>query len=139
MSDESTTPNLVEVVTGLFEAADRGDWDAVIRHYAPDAIWESDDGILDTASASGVRGLFEEWAGMFEDFTIKVETIIDLGKGVVYSVFHQEGSPAGSTGVVKERGALIYQWADGMVVRVIFRQDIDEARAEAERLAEERG
>src|SRR5436309_1821126 len=86
MSKQSTTPDLVEVVTGLFEAADRGDWDAMIAPYAPDAIWESDDGILDMAGASEVRGQLEGWAGVFEDFTIKVETVVDLGNGIVFSI-----------------------------------------------------
>ena len=45
MSGESTTPDLVEVVTGLFETADRGAWDAVVRPYAPDCIWESEDAL----------------------------------------------------------------------------------------------
>ena len=39
MPEESTTLDRVDVVTGLFEAADRGDWDAVLRLFAPDAIW----------------------------------------------------------------------------------------------------
>jgi ketosteroid isomerase-like protein len=136
--EESTTPDLVEVVTGLFEAADRGDWDALIGSYAPDAIWETEDGIFDVGGASGVRGFLEEWAGMFEEWTGRVETVADLGNGVVYSVYRQEGRPAGSTGVVTDRGALIYELVDGMIARVIARQDIDEARAAAERLAEER-
>ena len=38
MAEESTRPDLVEVVTGLFEAADRGDWDAVLSAYAPYAV-----------------------------------------------------------------------------------------------------
>jgi ketosteroid isomerase-like protein len=139
MCEKPTTPDLVEVVTGLFEAADRGDWDAVISAYAPDVIWESDDGILDTAGASGVRGFLEEWAGMFEDFTIKVETVVDLGNGVAYAVYRQEGRPAGSTGVVADGGVLIYEWVDGMIARVIGRPDIDEARAIAKQLAESRG
>ena len=137
--EESATPDLVEVVTGLFEAADRGDWEAMIAPYAPDAIWESEDGITNAAGASRVRGLLEEWAAVFEGFTIKVETVVDLGNGVVFSVYHQEGRPAGGTGVVNDRGAMIYEWVDGMIARVIVRQDIDEARAYAERLAEERG
>ena len=33
---------------------------------------------------------------------------------------------------------MIYEWADGMIVRVIARQDIDQARAAAERLAKSR-
>jgi ketosteroid isomerase-like protein len=139
MSEESTTPDLVEVVTALFEAADRGDWDWVISHYAPDAIWESEDGILDVAGASSVRGFWEEVEGMFEDFTIKVETVVDLGNGIVYSVYYTEGRPAGSTGVVADRVALIYEWVDGKIVRLIARQDTNSAREVAERLAESRG
>jgi ketosteroid isomerase-like protein len=139
MSKESTTPDLVEVVTGLFEAADRGDWDAVFEPYAPDARWENEaGGIFDAAGASAVRGLLEEWAGVFEGFTIKAEIVVDLGHGVVYSVYRQEGRPAGSSGLVKERAAMIYEWVDGMVARVIVGQDISEARAAAERLAEEK-
>jgi len=42
MTEESSTSDLVEIITGLFEAADRGDWDAVLAPYAPDAILESD-------------------------------------------------------------------------------------------------
>ena len=34
---------------------------------------------------------------------------------------------------------MIYEWVDGMIARVIVRQDNDEARALAERLAEARG
>ena len=138
MPEKSTSQDLGEVVRSLFEAADRGDWDAMIAPYAPDAIWESNDGILDVAGASGVRGQLEGWAGVFEDFTIKVETVVDLGNGIVFSIYRQEGRPLGSTGVLKERGAMIYEWADGMIVRVIVRQDIDQARAAAERLAKSR-
>ena len=139
MPEESTTPDLVEVVIGLYEAADREDCDAMIAPYAPDAILEFDDGILDVAGASGVRGFFEEWARVFEGFTVKVETVVDFGNGIVYSVYHQEGRPLGSTGVVTQRGSLIYEWVDGMIARLIGRPDPDEARAAAERLAEERG
>jgi ketosteroid isomerase-like protein len=139
MPEESTPPDLVEVVTRLFEAADRGDWGAVVAPYATDVVWESEDGILDVAGTSGVRRFWEEWAGMFDDFTIKVETVADLGNGVVYAVYRSEGRPAGSTGVVTERTALIYEWMDGVIVRVMVRADMNDARAAAERLAEERG
>ena len=139
VSEESTTPDPVEVVTGLFEAADRGDWDAVLSPYAPDAIFETDDGILDTVGATRTRAFWEEWAGTFEDWTIKVETVVDLRNGVVYAAYRSEGHPAGSTSVVTERGAFIYEWVDGMISRVIVGPDIDDARAAAERLADERG
>jgi hypothetical protein len=58
--------------------------------------------------------------------------------GVVDPVFHQEGRVIGGSGAVTERGTLIYELVDGMIARVITRRDNDAARAEAERLAEER-
>jgi ketosteroid isomerase-like protein len=137
MSKESTTPDLVTVVTGLFEAADRGDWDAVLSPYAPDVVWDTQDVITDALGASRLRGFFEEWFGMFEDFSIEVETVIDLGNGIVYSVYRQSGRPAGSTGVVTLRAAMIYVWVDGVIVRLIGRPDVEEARALAEHLAED--
>ena len=75
---------------------------------------------------------------MFEDFAINVETVVDLGHGIVYTVFRQEGRPAGSSAVVTERGVMIYEWVDGMIARLISRQGIDEARVAAQRLAESR-
>jgi hypothetical protein len=50
-----------------------------------------------------------------------------------------EGSPAGSTRVVRGLVAVVSEWDDGMIARLIYRYDSDEARAAAERLAEERG
>ena len=38
--------------------------------------------------ASGLRRFLEDWAGMFEDWTIEVETVVDIGNGIVYSVYH---------------------------------------------------
>jgi ketosteroid isomerase-like protein len=139
MPEEPTAPDLVAVVTGLFEAAVRGDWDTLISAYAPDAVWDTDDGFLDVAGVFAVRRQLEDWVDTFEDFAITVETVVDLGHGVVYSVFRQEGRPTGSTSFVEERAAMIYEWVDGRIARLISRQDVDEGLALAERLAEERG
>ena len=139
MAQESATPDLVEVVAGLFEAADRGDWDTVLSAYAPYAVLETADGVFDAVSPARMRGFWEEVAATFEDFAIKVETVVDLGNGIVYSIYRAEGRLAGSTGVVTERMARIYERAEGRITRVITRQHLDEARAAAEWLAGERG
>jgi ketosteroid isomerase-like protein len=139
MSEEAATPNLVEIVTSHFEAAERGDFDAVFSAYAPNCTWESGHGMTDTVGVSEVRGFWERFAARFEDRTIKVDTVVDLGNGVVFAVWHGEGRLPGDTGVFKAGGAYIFEWLDGMITRVIAWQDIDEARAAAERLAEERG
>ena len=137
MSEESMTPDLVGAVTRSFEAADRQDWDAALRPYAPDAILENELGIFDTASR--IRAFWEEWTGTFAAWTLKLGAVVDLGGGVVFAVYCAEGRPAGSSGVVTERASFTFEWADGLIAHVMVRQDIDEACAAAERLAEERG
>jgi ketosteroid isomerase-like protein len=62
----------------------------------------------------------------------------DLGNGVVLAVFTMRGRLAGSGSEVRERGAWVYEWVDGTIVRVLDYRDIDEACAAAERLARER-
>jgi len=139
MPHKSTTPDLVEIVASLFEAASRGDWSAVVAPYAADVIWESEDGITSALGARAVRAFWEEWAGTFEDLVIEVESIVDLGGGIVYAVYRQQGRMAGSSAPLTASGVLVYEWQDGTIVRVLARADVDEARATAERLAEERG
>jgi hypothetical protein len=58
---------------------------------------------------------------------------------VTFPVIIQKGRPVGSTAHVRYRIAQVNTWVDGMIVRSTGYNDIDEARAAAERLAEERG
>lgn len=139
MSEESTRPDLVAAVTGNFEAAERGDFDAVFRAYAPDCIWESEDGMTHAVGASQVRGFWERYAAMFEDSTINVETVVDLGNGVVYAVYQGQGRLPGDKGILTARGAYVFVWREGMITRVIACQDNDTALTAAERVAEGRG
>ena len=78
---------------------------------------------------------------LFEDLTIEADEILDLGNGVVLTLYHQEGRPIGASSYVRVRSAMVMLWADAVIVRntVYPESDIDEARAAAERLAEERG
>ena len=64
-----------------------------------------------------------------------------LGNGVAFAVAVQSARLAGSTGLVQGRYAAVSIWSDGLIERVTtyYYTDIDEARAAAERLAEERG
>src|ERR1700676_1670044 len=66
------------------------------------------------------------------------EEILDFGKGVVLAVIHQSARPVGSTGQVRIRYAQLVVWREGLIVRTAYYGDIDEGRAAAERLAEER-
>jgi hypothetical protein len=37
-SEESTNPDLVELTHRIWSGIDRGDWDAVLSPFAPDAV-----------------------------------------------------------------------------------------------------
>jgi ketosteroid isomerase-like protein len=44
MREESTTPDLLELGRRSNEAFNRGDFDAVLATYTPDAVWDVVDG-----------------------------------------------------------------------------------------------
>jgi ketosteroid isomerase-like protein len=138
MSEKPTTSDLVERWRQAAEAADRRDFDATMGVFAPDAIWEVQPLGISERGSPAIRSFLEDWFGSYEDYEYDQEQGLDLGNGVVFVVSRLDASPAGSPGRVQERGAFTVVWAAGMVVRVIARNDIDEARAAAERLAEER-
>ena len=86
-----------------------------------------------------VRGFYLDWMGAYEDYRIEADEIHDLGNGVTFGIVVQEGRPMGSLGAVRLRYGTCARWVDGKAVRIWNYTDIDEARAAAERLAEERG
>jgi SnoaL-like domain len=98
MPEESTTPDLVERTLGQFEAADHGDFDAIMSCWASDAVWDMSPMGLGLYEGAAIRRLF------------------------------------------RMRYASVLAWVGGLIVRFTTTYiDVDEARAAAERLAEERG
>jgi ketosteroid isomerase-like protein len=138
MSEESTTPDLVQLVRAYLEAANRRDLDVMMSFYAPDSVWESPPLGSSFKGLQAIRRFHGDWMGAYEEWEIAPEQILDLGDGVGFAVVRQAGRPAGSTGRVEARMAAISESADGKLVRVTVYYDIDEARAAAERLAESR-
>jgi ketosteroid isomerase-like protein len=141
MSDESATPDLVEVVRGLSEAVNRRDVDAIMHFYAPDAIVDMTRTIgLTHRGHAALRAFFADWSGAFEEAEAVFEEVVDLGSGVVFSVYLQHGRPVGSTGHVRQRDGVVTVWVEGLIgSQVWWGQDIEEARGAAGRLALERG
>jgi len=70
-----------------------------------------------------------------------LEEIRDLGSGVVFAAVRQNAHPSGSPVHVRLRDlyGYVFVWADEKIARITPYTDIDEGRAAAERLAEERG
>jgi len=102
-SEESTTPDLVERTRLSFAALNRGE---VGDYSSPDIVADTAGyGMGTFAGREAVAGFMKEWTSSFEDLTIEPDEILDLGNGVVLTVYHQEGRPIGSTGYVRARSA----------------------------------
>jgi ketosteroid isomerase-like protein len=140
MPKESTTRDLVECVRGSIQAGNDRDIDRVLTFYTPGAVWDmSPWGMGTFEGIKAIRGFFEDWFGAYEEYALQAEEVIDLGNGVAFAVLVQGGRPSGSTGEVHLRYASTTVGANGLMSRVTNYRDIGQARAAAERLAEERG
>ena len=135
MSDESTTPDLVELVRKQVEALDRGDFDGVMSSVAEDGVLDGRADLIEGRAA--IRGFLEEWFRAYEELDFELEEVSHLGGGVVFVVAIQDGRLVGSDGRVRQREGWVYLWVGGSIARLTT-SDVDEARATAERLAEER-
>ena len=135
MSQESTTPDLVELVRKQLEALDRRDLDGVMSSVAEDSVL---DGRADYFKGrAAIRGFLEDWFGTYEELSFELEEVSDLGGGVVFAVVIQDGRPVGGGGRLRQREGWVYLWAGGSIARLTT-SEVDQARAAAERLAEER-
>ena len=141
MSEESATSDLVLLGRGLFEAANRRNFDALLLRYAPDAVWDMNPlgGLGTFEGHAAIRGFWEDWYTSYENLEIEAEEERDLGNGVGFTVVVQDARPVGSSGAVHLCYALVSVWEDGLIVRLTNYADIEAARAAAERLVEERG
>ena len=138
MPGDTVTPDLAGFAQGFGDALNARDFDALMSFYAPGAV--ASFGVLGVREGqAAIRGFYEDFTGAFEDFENDFEEIRDLGGGVAFVVFVQRGRPPGSAGWVQVRSATVLTFADGVIERQTNSVDIDQVRAAAERLAEERG
>jgi ketosteroid isomerase-like protein len=136
MTDESTTPDLVELVQRWIDARNAGNIDAAMNLCASDIVFE---GLFETFEGrAAVRGFFQDWLDTYDELEVAVEEMRDLGNGVTFGVCIQRGRPRGTAGWVRVRYGVVTTWEDGLLRRNTSSLDIDEARAAAERLGKER-
>jgi uncharacterized protein (TIGR02246 family) len=138
MSEESTTPDPVELLGRAFEAANRRDLDAAASSFAEDATFDGRALGDRFQGRAAIRSFLEDWFGMYEELEIGLEEVRDLGNGVVFAVVVQNGRLAGSAGHLRQREGWVFVWVGGLIARLTI-SEVDEARAAAERLAQERG
>ena len=140
MPEESASPDLVELQKRLTAATNRGDVDAILAFYAPDAVYDMSPvgmGVFEGQEAA--RGFIADWWTSYEESEFEAEETLDLGNGVGFRVLVQKGRPVDSSGEVQLRYGTVSVWQDGKIARITNYTDIDEARAAGQRLAAEHG
>jgi uncharacterized protein (TIGR02246 family) len=139
MSEESTIPDLVELMGRALEAANRRDLDAVASSFAEDATYDGRAAMGDHLEGrAAIRSFLEDWFGTYEELEYGLEEVRDLGKGVVFAVVVQNGRLVGSAGRLRQREGWVFVWVRGLIARLTT-YEVDEGRAAAERLAQEQG
>ena len=135
MSKEFTAPDPVELVRKQLEALDRGDLDGVMRNVAEDVVLDGRADLIEGRAA--IRSFLDEWFRAYEELDFELEEVSHLGGGVVFAVVIQDGRPVDSGGHVRQREGWVYLCVEGSIARLTT-SNVDESRAAAERLAQER-
>jgi hypothetical protein len=133
------TSSLAQLMRSFADTLERRDFDAALGFFGPDPQWDMSAMGMGTFNGPvAIRGLLEDWTASYNEWEIAFEQPLDFGSGVVLASFLERGRPTGSTGSVQLRYAAVGQWAGDMILRVATYSDIDQARAAAEQLADER-
>jgi ketosteroid isomerase-like protein len=139
MPEEAPTPQPVELTHRLYAALNGRDLDAIMGLLTPDSVWDGSRWDLGTHTGpAAIRRFAEDWFESLDEYGVQVEEMQDLGNGVVY-VTQLGHRAATARGYLELRSALVFEWVDGMVAQATLYSENDEARAAAERLAEELG
>jgi ketosteroid isomerase-like protein len=112
----------------------------MLPYAAPNLVYDttpSGFGVYEGTPA--IREFVEGYWEMFDELSFELEEFVDLGNGVTFAVNRQHAVPRGSSSDVQAREAHVTEWKEGLAVRITVYIDVEEARAAAERLAEERG
>jgi ketosteroid isomerase-like protein len=139
MPEESMAPDLVQLVRKQVEALDRGDLDGVMSSVAEDTVLDGRGAGDFFEGRAAIRGFLEDWFRGFDELDFELEEVSHLGGGVVFAVVSQDGRLVGSAGRVRQREGWVYLWVEGSIRSLTPTLEVDQARAAAERLAEERG
>jgi hypothetical protein len=148
MPEESATPDLMALTRSMFDAPGRTPWsqgavvDTFTAFFAADVVWESVGLGTTFKGLEASREFLGDWMARFEDYEIDVEEILDLGNEVVLVKSGHAGRPIGSPAhlrLPREVLVNVFVWERGLITQVVSTGDRPEARAAAERLAEERG
>jgi len=137
MAEEGGTPAVAEILRQISDAASRGDVDAFAGSFTRDAVFLTGVGRFEGRDA--IRGYVEDFWSSYDEQSFAPDEVHDLGNGVALISAVVTGRLRGTSAEVHLRFAVVVTHAGGVVSRWTDYVTIDEARAVAERLAQERG
>ena len=129
----------VEVVRRMLQAFADGGPDAMAEFWDPDIDWRAAEGAIDDVGEMhgpvAVRRYVQDWIDTFDDFTVAVEDLRDVGDDRVLAIQRLNGRAKLSGTEIDLRYAVVNTVRDGKVVRGREYLEVEEA-LEAVGLAE---
>jgi len=111
----------VEVVRSTLQAFADGGVDALAQFWAPDIDWRAAEGAIDDVGEMhgpvAVRRYIQDWIDTFDDISVVVEDLRDVGDDRVLAIQHLKGRAKLSGTETDLRYAVVSTVRDGKVVR----------------------
>jgi|SRR5215208_1103604 len=109
-----------EIAERANAALNRGDFDAVLEFFAPDAelrdLANAPDQAAVVRGVDSIREAWELWTTAFDEFNAEIEELIEAGDAVIEAV-HWQGRGKASGMSIDVRQFDVYEFRDGKVVR----------------------
>ena len=126
MSEESTTPDLVDVFRRVDEAMNRNDIDEVMSFFAADAVFEPAEILGALEGAAAIRAFFGDWARTWAEINFETLEIRELRSGVTFCVVKQRARPRGGEGQLTFFYGAVTTWTGRLIGRQTTYRDIDQ-------------
>jgi ketosteroid isomerase-like protein len=140
MAGEPTGRDHVEILRFASRATRCRDLDGLVALLRSDVVYDlSDLGLGTFSSVDAVRAFLKGWWEPYTSVEWIADEMEDLGAGVVLTTNTHTARLQGSSEPMRYRDAYVLRITNGQVERLTAYRDADQARAAAERLAEERG
>jgi hypothetical protein len=139
MPDQSPNADVVDLTRAFCMAG--GSVEEEMGFYGPDPVYDvSPMGIGVFRGRAAIRRFLAEWMSSYDGYQEDVQEVIDFGNGIAFAAVRESGRPTG--GAVDTRTHSTYGfvivWIDQKIARITAYPDINDARAAAEGLAEQR-
>jgi uncharacterized protein len=111
----------VEVVRRMLQAFSDGGLDAMAEFWDPDIDWRAAEGAIDDVGEMhgpvAVRRYIQDWIDTFDDFSVVVEELRDVGDDRVLAIQRLSGRAKLSGTETDLRYAVVYTVRDGKIVQ----------------------